>query len=158
MDEEYRLWYSLFPKYYHLLKPFPDAKKVLEWMRGNNVKVIILSSHQQDLVNDEIEKYGFKGLIDAVDAGKQDKREKIEEFIAKHGIEKEKAIYVGDMCHDIETARLAGVKSVAVLGGYDSREKLERENPDYIIEGVGELPALIEKISGGEHARATANG
>lgn len=154
--KEYKLWEKKFPKYYHTLKQLPNAKSVLELFKKKEVKAVVLSSHCQKLLEEEIIQYGFEGLISVVDASNADKREKIEEFVTRHEIEKESTIYVGDMRHDIETARLAGIKSVAVLSGYDTREKLERENPDYIIEGVGELPALIEKMEG-ENVRVAAN-
>ncbi len=144
--KEYALWEKIFPKHAHMLKPFPSAKEVLAKLKGEGKKILIFSAHNQNLLEKEIEEYGFKELIDAVNASNADKREKIEELIASHEIERENSIYVGDMCHDIETAKLAGVKSVAVLSGYDSREKLEAENPDYIIDDVGELPALLEKM------------
>ena len=50
------------------------------------------------------------------------------------------------MVHDIETAKLAKVKSIAVLSGYDEKEKLEKAEPDYILQDIGELPALIESL------------
>ncbi len=156
ITKEYKLWEKKFPKYYHTLKQFPAAKGVLELLKKKGVKVVVLSSHCQKLLEEEIVQDGFEGLSDEGDASNADKRDKVEEFVSENGIEKENTIFVGDMCHDIETARLAGIKSVAVLSGYDTREKLERENPDYIIEGVGELPALIEKM-GGKNVRVAAN-
>ncbi|MAG22112.1 MAG: hypothetical protein CL943_02295 [Candidatus Diapherotrites archaeon] len=157
MEEEYRLWEKFFPKYYNLLKPFEQAKTVLEQLKEKNVKTMIFSAHNEQLLLEEIENYGFSGLIGSVKASIPDKRDEIEALVSKHEIDRDSTIYVGDMCHDVETARLAGIKSVAVLSGYDSREKLEKENPDYIIEHVGELPALMEQMEAEENARVATN-
>ncbi len=146
--KEEKLWHEIFPKHAHLLKPLPKAKKTLLWLRKKGVKTIVFSSHSHDLVKKEVKEYGFVGLIDEVEGSNYDKREKIWALVERHEIERKSTLYVGDMCHDIETARMAGIRSVAVLGGYDSREKLEKEKPDFIIGGVGELPKLIEKLDG----------
>ena len=150
MDYEYKLWDEIFPKYYPKIKALPHGKQVLKWLKKKSIKTIVFSSHNKKLVNEEIKNYGYSELIDDAEGSIPDKRKRIEELVNKHEIERKSTLYVGDMCHDIETARLAGIKSVAVLSGYDSREKLEKEKPDYIIKGVGELPTLIEKIEANE--------
>ena len=48
-------------------------------------------------------------------------------------------IYVGDTRVDVKAARAAGMRTVAVLTGFDDYEALERENPDAIIERVSDL-------------------
>jgi phosphoglycolate phosphatase len=48
-------------------------------------------------------------------------------------------IYVGDTRVDVKAARAAGMRTVAVLTGFDDYEALEREHPDAIIERVSDL-------------------
>jgi phosphoglycolate phosphatase len=146
--EEQALWSRLFPKHYGLLKPRAGARETLEWLKKRKVKTLVLSSHNHDLLVEEIEQYGFGELIDAASGSNHKKGEKIKAFIKAHNVRRESALFVGDMCHDIETARKAKIKSVAVLGGYEKRERLEKEKPDFAIESVGELPRLIRKIEG----------
>jgi len=151
IKNDYELWYKEFPKHAHSLEPFPKAKQTLAWTKGKGKKVIVFSAHNQKLLEQEVKDYGFSGLIDSVNASIPDKRKRIDKLVISHEIERDSTIYVGDMCHDIETARMAGIKSVAVLGGYESKEKLEKENPNYLIQNIGELPALIEKIEANGH-------
>ena len=148
MEKEYELWEKIFPKHFGKIKSFPCSKKVLQWLKQNGKKVMVFSSHCQKLVEQEIEDYGFQGLIDHVDASNEDKREKIDALLKRHEIETKTTIYVGDMVHDVETAKQAGIRSVAVLCGYDSKEKLEKAGPGFIIKDLGELPGLVEKIEG----------
>ncbi len=147
IEEEYALWEKIFPKYARGLKPLPGAKKTLQWLKKKGIKAIVFSSHNKNLLLKEIKQFGFEGLIKEVEASNSDKREKIHELIEQHKIETEKTVYAGDMCHDIETARLAGIKSVAVLSRYETREKIEKEKPDYLIKKISEQPKLIEKIN-----------
>lgn len=148
VEREYKQWERLFPKHYDKVGAFPFAKQTLQWLKENEKKVLVFSSHSQKLLEKEMKDYGFSGLIDFIDASNEDKREKIDALIERHLIERESTLFVGDMVHDIETAKQAGIKSVAVLSGYDGREKLEKAKPDFIIKDLGELPALIEKIEG----------
>ncbi len=53
-------------------------------------------------------------------------------------------IIVGDSVVDIRAGKNADIRTVAVLSGIFSREDLERENPDLILESVNELPVFIE--------------
>ena len=145
---EYAEWKKRFPKYYSLIKPLPHGKETLEWLKEKGIKSIILSSHNQTLLEKELEEYGYKDLIDAVDGSNNGKREKIHDLMKEHEIEAGGTLYVGDMCHDVETAKHAGIISVAVLSGYDSKKKLEAAKPDYILNDVGELPRLIQDLEG----------
>jgi pyrophosphatase PpaX len=50
------------------------------------------------------------------------------------------AVYVGDSPFDVQAAKAAGVAAIAVTWGrIHSRERLEREDPDAVVETVGEL-------------------
>jgi pyrophosphatase PpaX len=63
----------------------------------------------------------------------------------------DKAIFVGDLPHDIIAGKKAGTKTIAVVNFEDAqeskRELLLKYNPDYIIDHVHELPSLLEKIN-----------
>lgn len=51
----------------------------------------------------------------------------------------DQGILVGDMPVDVETGRAAGVFTVAVLGGFGSKEMLEAAKPDLLVENLHEL-------------------
>lgn len=53
-------------------------------------------------------------------------------------------VVVGDSVVDVQAGRNAGVGTVAVLSGIYSREELERECPDLILESVCFLPDFLE--------------
>ncbi len=74
-----------------------------------------------------------------------DKRNKIREILATHDLDPAETAFVGDMVHDIETARHGGITSIAVLTGFDSQEKLAKARPDVMVTG---LPVL-QKLLGG---------
>jgi pyrophosphatase PpaX len=54
------------------------------------------------------------------------------------------AAYVGDAPFDVQAAKAAGVAAVAVTwGGIHSRERLERERPDALVDTTEELLAAL---------------
>lgn len=148
VEEEYSVWEKLYPRYSKKNRLFPKVKETLQKIKQQKIRAIIFSSHNQGLLAKELKEFGIAGLIDEISASHANKKEKILELVKKHEIEKGTAIYIGDTDHDIETAKFAGIKSIGILGGVDSKEKLEKAKPDFIIKKISELPKLIEKING----------
>ena len=53
------------------------------------------------------------------------------------------AIYVGDMVIDVQTARNAGVKSIAVCGGSSSLEEIKKARPFKIIKNLAFFKEIL---------------
>jgi pyrophosphatase PpaX len=58
----------------------------------------------------------------------------------------EEAILVGDSPHDLAAARGAGVRCVAALWGACGRAVLEEAGPDHLLEDIGRLTSLVERL------------
>src|SRR5262249_1753031 len=54
-------------------------------------------------------------------------------------------LFIGDMQHDIETARHGGIHSCAVLTGYNTLGQLRAAEPDVIVEHLRELKEMLEQ-------------
>jgi phosphoglycolate phosphatase len=54
---------------------------------------------------------------------------------------------VGDTISDISEARLAGINSIAVTWGYQSRNKLLEKSPNFIAETPQDILDIFEVIS-----------
>ncbi len=67
----------------------------------------------------------------------------IETLLKQMGIEKEKAVLVGDSTVDIQTGKNGGVRTCAVTYGFDIRSKLELAQPDYLIDSMPEMIQLF---------------
>lgn len=57
----------------------------------------------------------------------------------------ESLVMVGDSPQDIECARLAGVRSVAVYSGFVTHERLLASRPDVMLRTLSELPEVIHR-------------
>ena len=60
------------------------------------------------------------------------------------GVQIHECAVVGDSVADIKAGKTAGAKTVAVLSGIFSREELESEKPDLILENINQLPDFLE--------------
>ena len=69
----------------------------------------------------------------------------INKIIKHRKFDKNKMYYVCDEVRDIEAAKKSRVKSIAVTWGYNSKEALEKENPDFVIENPEELKNFFKK-------------
>ena len=90
---------------------------------------------------------GIHDYFEHIYAGVQDKREKIGEILSAHDLRPEETAFVGDMEHDVETARAASVLSVAVLTGYDSREELSAVEPDIMVNDLRVLRQIMAEMA-----------
>ena len=72
-----------------------------------------------------------------------DKREKIREILKTHDLNPNETMFVGDMIHDIETARHGGVLDVAVLTGFDTIEKLLPSKPTIIAVDIASIQKML---------------
>jgi phosphoglycolate phosphatase len=67
-------------------------------------------------------------------------------LLAKHlRAAPESMVMVGDGPQDIECARRASMRSVAVESGFTSRERLLAAQPDVLLRGLSELPDVIAR-------------
>ena len=67
------------------------------------------------------------------------KKRRVKKYIRERGIDPQTLYYVGDTSVDVESARLAGTKSVAVGWGLNTPEALARSNPDHLVDHPREL-------------------
>lgn len=53
-----------------------------------------------------------------------------------YSINKDNVYYVGDLPADIECAKNANVKSIALLSGHGTKESLEKSNPTFLLQNI----------------------
>lgn len=67
-------------------------------------------------------------------------------LLERHGMAPADAVLIGDSPVDVETARAAGIASVALASGYAARADLQAAGPDHILENALCLKALLEGL------------
>lgn len=123
----------------------PFAREFLEFCRANGIRTFLLSTVHPDHYEVQARNSGFGPFIDRPYVRVADKRTKIGEILSENGLHPAETLFIGDMQHDIETARHGGVHSVGVLTGYNRLEQLRASEPDLIVEHLGELRGILER-------------
>ncbi len=106
--------------------------------------MFVLSSAPEEAVEAQAELLGLRHFFEHIHAGVRDKTLRICGILEEHGLEKHETIMVGDMRHDVLAARAAGVRSVAVLTGYEFPEVIAQAFPDVTVADLSHLEALLD--------------
>jgi hypothetical protein len=117
----------------------------LEFCRARQLRTFLLSTVHADHFKVQCRVIGFDVFLDKPYTDVWDKREKIHEILAENNLKPAETLFIGDMEHDIETARHGGVHSCAVLTGYNTLAQLRGAKPDLIVEHLSELRGLLEQ-------------
>ena len=124
--------------------PLPGLYEFLDFCRSSGRRLFLLSSMKREHFEVQSAKLGLAHYFEHPYVGIRDKRTKITEILTTHGLAREHTAFVGDMIHDVETARHGGVMSIAMLTGYDSIEKLTPSKPDVVVTSLHELRRLLQ--------------
>ena len=61
-------------------------------------------------------------------------------------VDASEAIYIGDSVYDIRAAKEAKVMAAAIVGGVHSTQRLIREEPDILINDIGLVPSMMQRL------------
>jgi phosphoglycolate phosphatase-like HAD superfamily hydrolase/ADP-ribose pyrophosphatase YjhB (NUDIX family) len=123
----------------------PHAREKLEWCAALGIRTFVLTSMDSTAFERQMNDFGMRDLFEATYSGVLDKREVIHRILETHGLDPAETAFVGDMTHDVETARHGGVSSIAVLTGYNHPEVLAKVRPDLTVPDLGVLRELLDR-------------
>lgn len=115
-------------------------EEVLRSLKDNNFKIGVVSSNSKENIELFLNQHQIKG-VDFVysEKGLFGKDKVLKNVIKKHHLDASKVIYVGDEARDVEAAHKAGLPIIAVSWGFNSKTRLVKAKPDYIIDQPSEL-------------------
>ncbi len=122
---------------------YPGIPEALYTLRARGVKCAVNTNKPEGIAIRVTENL-FPGLFDLVVGDRADKKRKpsgdgVREILMALEIRPEDVFYIGDTAVDIATARDANVSVIAAAWGFRTREELEHEHPDCIIDHPDEL-------------------
>lgn len=123
----------------------PHARAFLLFCRERGIRTFLLSTVHREHYAVQAQSTGLGELIEVPYVEILDKRTKIKDILTQNSLLPEETVFIGDMQHDIETAKHGGVFSVGVLTGYNRLEQLRASEPDLICEHLGELREILER-------------
>ena len=132
-------------------RPMPGFKTVVENLAAAGIKLGIVTSTSRDQVGFKLKKLKqhnilgyFEAIVTTTDvARKKPAPDPMAECCRQLDVKLENSVCIGDSRSDIQSGRSAGMKTIAVLSGFDDLRTLSREFPDAVIDSVADLGALI---------------
>ena len=123
----------------------PHAREKLEWCTHHGIRAFVLTSMDTQAFERQMDDFQLRQHFEATYSGVIDKRDMIHEIIERHRLKPQETAFVGDMTHDVETARHGGLSSIAVLTGYQHPEVLAAVRPDLTVPDLEALRALMHR-------------
>ncbi|MES2924921.1 MAG: HAD hydrolase-like protein [Verrucomicrobiota bacterium] len=123
----------------------PHAREKLEWCTALGIRCFVLTSMDTLAFERQMDEFDLRRHFEATYSGVLDKREIIHRILESHDLNPAETAFVGDMTHDVETARHGGISSIAVLTGYNHAEILAAVRPDLTVPDLGVLRTLLDR-------------
>lgn len=125
--------------------PTADIYPLLsELYRNEQFHLGILTSNTHQNVAQFLEKNELS-FFEFISTGKSvfGKSHLINKIMRQRKVSKNDVCYVCDEIRDIEAAKKPGIKSIAVTWGYNTKDALIKENPDFIVDTPDELRRVL---------------
>ncbi len=141
-----RLWLH----YYSAERPDerPGASELLRTIHDSRRPMGLVTSGDRSRVEPDLERMGWSDLFQVVVCGGEVPERKPHPAALRHALrrleqQESAAVYVGDTIEDVMMGKSAGVMTVALLGGFSSREALEGARPDLILDAPSALAGIF---------------
>lgn len=144
---------ALYPDIFHKqVTPIPGTRETLMKIAQTGTPIgVVTSTLKANMADKEavLKKYDLDRLLDIIITIDDTERKKpapdpLYLCAQKLNIPAEGCVYVGDMRTDIEAGKNAGMKTVAVLTGFDGFDTLKATAPDAIIASVAQFHQVVD--------------
>ena len=123
--------------------PFLKVVEVIQKLAVQHTAVVVTNS-QSHVVRAALAEFGLGAAVTGVAGGESGatKFDRIVCLQAAHAASCEKTYMIGDTIGDIRAGKQTGVQTVAVTWGFQARDLLARELPDYLVDHPEEILAI----------------
>jgi HAD superfamily hydrolase (TIGR01509 family) len=149
-DDADRAWRAQYAK--HSPRLIAGARQVLTRL-GRAHHLGLVTSGDRDRVTQQLREFRLTRLFGArVCSGDTPERKPhpapLRLALQKLCLKPSACVYVGDSPEDLEMAKRAGVRAIAVLGPFPTEKRLRAARPDFLLESIRELPELLKRLHG----------
>jgi pyrophosphatase PpaX len=136
-----------------LIGEFPGVDEALYRLRTAGVRIVVVTSKRRRSVEMALEKFpGLDLVVDLFVTMEDTTEHKPHPEPLLKGLElagdvpKDKAVYVGDSPFDVQAAKAAGLRSVAVSWGAFSEDTLREAEPDHLVPDIDAVVDVLLKL------------
>ena len=147
---------KLYKKYYIDEEHFADAtdlfegvKETLYRFKENGFYMAVASSKPKRILDKMVSRFDIEVFDYVLGTEESDFKHKpdpdiVNYIISQVGVDKKDAVIIGDSKSDILTGHNAGIDTIAVSYGYDTKDNLINANPTLIIDDFTSLQDIIK--------------
>ena len=134
-------------------RPIEGAREVLERLSRRYLIVVTTGRRvPPEEVWRELEEFGLAPYVHEVRTllghdGVWHRDALLRRILEEHGLSPEEAIFVGDYWVDMDSARRAGVRAVAVRTGLEPDDRLMEHGALRVIDGIWELEKILRELT-----------
>lgn len=128
----------------HDIDVFPGINSALEALHDDGWQLMVMSSNSRQNVDAYLKTHKLRENFDKVygNVGVFSKTQGLRKILRQNKLDRRECFYVGDEVRDMQAARKARVRGVAVAWGFNDRSILETEKPF----AIAQTPASLAKI------------
>ncbi len=129
-------------------KFFPGIPEILQQLKSQGVKMGIVTSNSKENI-EEFLKNNHTEIFDFIHSENSwlGKANILKKLVKKYSLDLKTTAYVGDQTRDVEAAKKAGLVSIAVTWGVNTRQALEAFNPDFVVDDPVRLLSAITSLA-----------
>jgi HAD superfamily hydrolase (TIGR01549 family) len=136
----------------HKPKLVPGARRVLAWAE-RRYRLGLVTSGDRDRVTRQLRYFRLTRLFASRVCADDTTQKKphpapLRLALKQMGLEPSACVYVGDSPHDLEMARRAGVRAIAVIGRFPTEGGLRAAKPEFLLDSIEQLPAVLDRLPG----------
>lgn len=125
------------------VEPCAGIVDAIRGLRREGVRCSILSTNSTRNIERFLDRHDLRVFEHVVGSASMfGKAREIGRLADRAGYDRDRILYVGDEVRDLQAARAAGVRSIAVSWGYADRDALSRHQPGHVIDRPDELLAI----------------
>ena len=149
-DDADRAWRAQYAK--HSPRLIAGARQVLDRL-GRAHHLGLVTSGDRDRVTQQLREFRLTRLFGArVCSGDTPEKKPhpapLRLALQRLCLKPSACVYVGDSPEDLEMAKRAGVRAIAVLGPFPTEKRLRAARPDFLLESIRELPEFLKRLHG----------
>jgi len=133
-----------------LLKPFAGVRDTLHKLHANGAKCVVVSNKGIAAIRQSLDQSRLSSFVDLVFGdepglpNKPDPATLTNHILPRYAPrQRHQILMVGDTAIDILFAKAAGISACWAAYGYGEMELCRSLDPDHVISGIEELPALV---------------
>jgi phosphoglycolate phosphatase len=126
--------------------PIRGIKTTVAKLKKDDYSLGILTSNTESNVQTFLQDHDLNEFDFIYSSSVFGKRKVLHAILKDLKLEPSQVIYIGDETRDIDAAKKAGIKVIAVTWGLNSHDILAQQNPDFLIHEPDELFTVIKNI------------